>query len=140
MKQIRKIDSDTLLNIRLFRDVTGIDCSDCFTANSTVMFITKPGLAGKAIGKMGKNIKQLRNTLKKNVKIFEEADDPCDLIRNYVFPTKPKRCDIVENVVEIEFNTSRERRFLLDNQQRGLKELKAILERYYPAIKDIKIL
>jgi len=137
---VRKIDSDTLLNMRLFRDTTNVDCIDCFTANMTVIFITQKGLAGKAVGKMGNNIKRLKNTLKKNVRIFEESDDCCGLIKNYMYPIEIRRCDNNENVIEIEFNTSRERRFLLDNQQRGLKELKEILERYHPDVKEIKIL
>ena len=138
MKKV--INSDTILNIQLFRKVTGIDCTDCFTINSTAIFITSAGLAGKAVGKQGKNIRNLRDTLKKNVKIFEEAADCCGLVKNYLFPIKPKKCEIVDNIVEIEFNSSRERRFLLDNQQRGLKELKEILQRYHSEILNMKIL
>ena len=78
--------------------------------------------------------------MKKNVKIFEQADDCCGLVKNYMYPIEIRKCENVENVIEIEFNTSRERRFLLDNQQRGLKELRDVLARYYPAVKDIKIL
>jgi len=129
-----------LFNMKLFGDITHVTCIDCFTANGTLFFLTAMGNASKAIGSGGKNIKILRNKLNKNVKVFEKSADSCELAKNYLFPTKPKKCENVEGTMEIEFNSSRERRYLLDNQQRGLKELKAVIARYHPDIKDIRIL
>jgi len=135
-----KLDANTLLNMKLFGDITRVPCSDCFAVNGTLIFITSPGNAGKAIGPQGKNIKILRSKTNKNIKIIEQAADCCGLITSYLYPAKPKKCEIVDNVAQIEFNSSRERRYLLDNQLKGLKDLKAVVSRYYPDIKDIRIL
>ena len=140
MKQVIKINSDMLFNMKLFGDITHVTCVDCFSENGTVFFLTSPGNASKAIGSGGKNIKILRNKLNKNVKVFEKSTDSCELAKNYLFPTRPKKCEKVESILEIEFNSSRERRYLLDNQQRGLKELKLVIARYNSDIKDIRIL
>ena len=141
---MRKLDANSILSMKLFGDVTHTTCTDCFEANGTIIFIASAGNAGRAIGPQGKNIKLLRSKLNKNIKIFEEAQDCCQLIKNYLFPIKPKSCIQVDNngkeQIEIEFNHSRERRFLLDSQQRALKELKQVINRYYPDIKDIRIL
>jgi len=140
VRQVIKINSEMLLNMKLFGDITHVVCVDCFTANGTIFFLTSTGNASKAIGSGGKNIKILRNRLNKNVKVFEKNTDSCELAKNYLYPTQPKKCEQVENTLELEFNSSRKRRYLLDNQQRGLKELKAVIARYHPSIKDIRIL
>ena len=139
-KQVIKINSDMLFNMKLFGDITHVTCVDCFTEKGTIFFLTSIGNASKAIGSGGKNIKILRNKLNKNVKVFEKGADSCGLTKNYLFPTKPKKCEEVENTIELEFNSSRERRYLLDNQQKGLKEMKEVVSRYYSEIKDIRIL
>lgn len=139
MKSIT-LNSDTILQMKLFRDITNISCGDCFSIERTVIFVTKKGDTAKAIGSGGKNIKILRSKLNKNIKVIEESHDCCSLVKNFIFPLKVKECNQVEDKIEVEFNHSRERRFLLDNQQRGLKELKAAVSRYYPDIKDIRIL
>ena len=141
---MRKLDASSIMNMKLFGDVTHTTCTDCFEVNGTVIFITSTGNAGRAIGPQGKNIKLLRNKLNKNIKILEEAQDSCSLVKNYLFPVKPKSCLKVEangkDQIEIELCSSRERRYLLDSQQRGLKELKQVINRYYSNIKDIRIL
>jgi NusA-like KH domain protein len=135
-----RLNADTLHQMKLFSDITKISCIDCFESNGTLIFITKKSEAGRAIGPQGKYIKILRSKTNKNIKIMEQAADSCGLIQNYLFPIKPKKCEIVDNVAQIEFNSSRERRLLLDNQLRGLKDLKFVVSRYHPDIKDIRIL
>lgn len=137
---IIKLNSDTILQMKLFGDVTNVSCIDCFSIDNLIIFITKRENVRKAIGQQGSNIRILRDKFKKNIKIIAEAEDCCSLVNNYLFPLKPKKCEHVENVIEIEFNSSRERRRLLDNQQKGLKDLKLIISRYYPDISDIRIL
>ena len=139
-----KLDASILLNMKLFGDITRVPCSDCFAVNDTLIFITSKGNTGRAIGPQGKNIKLLRSKTGKNIKIMEQSDNCCGLVSSYVFPVKPKNCEVVDQdgrqIVQIEFNSSRERRYLLDNQLKGLKELKAVVSRYYPDIKDVRIL
>lgn len=125
--------------MKLFGDVTNVSCVDCFSVNNSIIFITKKENVPKAIGQQGKNIKILRDKFNKNIKIIAEASDCCSLTANYLFPIKAKKCEEIDNIIEIEFNSSRDRRRLLDNQQRGLKDLKAIINRYYPDIQDIRI-
>lgn len=135
-----KLNSDTILQMKLFGDVTNVSCTDCFCINNSIIFITKMENVRKAIGQQGSNIRILRDKFKKNIRIIAEAGDSCSLAENFLFPLKPKKCEQVENVLEIEFNSSRDRRRLLDNQQKGLKDLKLIINRYYPDISDIRIL
>ncbi len=141
---MRKLTSESIFQMKLFQEITRVSCVDCFSIASSLIFITKKGTTGRAIGPQGKNIKILRNKFKKNIKVFEESANSVGLITNYLYPVKPKKCEEINKdsrqIIEIEFSSSRERRFLLDNQQKGLKDLKEVLSRYHPNIKDIRIL
>ncbi len=140
---MRKLSVDDIKIMSVFSKLTYVFPTDCFTVGKTIVFITPPGSAAKAIGKQGKNVQFLKNKLNQDIKIVESASDVINLCKNYLFPLIPKTLekDIEnKNIIKIEFKTSRERRFLLDNQQKGLKELKEVVNRYFKEIEDIRIL
>ncbi len=141
---VLKYDTELIGYINHFKKVTGVDAKDCFIINDTIIFITEPGKAGLAIGKKGKNIHDLKNSLQKNIKIIEAASSPENLVANFVFPSQPTNVFIEEKdnkkIINIQFGTSRERRLLLSDSQTKLKQLKAIVKRYYPDIDDILVL
>jgi len=109
-----------------------------------LFLLLNPAMAARAIGKGGKNIKILKDSINKNIKVMEYSDDPLAIARNFIFPLKPKKVDFDAEsegkVLTIEFNTSRERRVLLNNNQSGLKHLKEIMNRYHKDITDVRIL
>ncbi|MBI4095940.1 MAG: NusA-like transcription termination signal-binding factor [DPANN group archaeon] len=148
-----KFDSDTLQRIQLFKQVTRIDCKDCFEFNDYVIFITMPRTAGLAIGKAGENVKRLRTNLGKTVKIIDEAETPEDLIMNFLYPMQPLFVKIESRAItspdgterraaiaNIKFANAGERRALLGNNLANLKLLKFVVKRYFPDIEDIMVL
>ena len=139
-----KYDSNTFGYMSVFKKATGIDAKDCFLAGDTLVFITNPGLAGKAIGKQGTNVKKLKFDLNKEIKILEHNADPKELTKNFLFPLKPDSVEFGEKAgqrtIEIKFNSGRERRVLLNNDKAKLKDLKLIISRYTDGISDIIIL
>ena len=142
---IKKYTSDTLKLMILFRRITRVDAVDCFFINSTVFFIAPVGKIGLAIGKAGKNIKNMKESTKKNIKIIEEAKTPGDLVRNYIFPLKTTNIFSSEDsegekILNVQFQIARDRRHLLSNNQAKLKELKELIDRFFPGIKEIRIL
>ena len=134
---VKKYDINLLGYMNIFKKITGIDLKDCFTLNDTIIFVTETGKAGLAIGKGGKNIQNLKNSLKKEFKIMDYASNPEMLARNFVYPVKPVSVSVENNKLSIQFATGRERRLLLSNNQKKLKQLKAIVKRYYPEIEDV---
>jgi N utilization substance protein A len=137
---IRKLDVNAIKYMNFFKTVTRVDAKDCMIFENEIFFITEKGSAGKAVGKGGDNIKTLRNSLKKQIKIFERGDSPEDLIKNFVFPLKIQNCALEDSKLEIKFIKSSDRRYLLGNQQEKLKQLKTVMKRFYPDIGEILIL
>lgn len=136
---IKKYDANLLGYMNVFKKITGVDLKDCFVFEDIVIFVTEPGKAGLAIGKGGKNIQSLKNNLKKEFKILEFADSPENLAKNFVYPAKPVSITKEDNKLSIQFSSGRERRMLLGENQKKLKQLKALMKRYYPDIEDIII-
>jgi len=136
---VKKYDVNLLGYMNLFKKVTGVNLRDCFTLDDVIIFVTEPGKAGLAIGKGGKNIQNLKNNVQKEFKILEFAEDPKKLAENFVFPAKPVSVSQEDGKLSIQFATGRERRMLLGDNQKRLKQLKAIIKRYHPDIEDVVI-
>ncbi len=142
-KMIRKYDTNTIRNLQFFSKITSINPIECFPAENYLVFVIPKGSAPKAIGKQGKNIKQIKSSLKKEVKVIEESNSLEELIQNFLFPLKVNKIEIKENtskIVEITFKNRNDRRILLKNQQELLKCLKAVVAHFYKEVKDIRVL
>jgi N utilization substance protein A len=83
-----KFDSDIILSMNLFSDVTSVMPRDCINFEDKVIFVVNQGQAGLAIGKNGMKIKMLQEMLKKEVIVIEYSDDPVKLFENIIRPSK----------------------------------------------------
>ena len=141
---MKKYNVEILRYMTLFRQVTHIMPLECFLADSHIVFILKKGTAAKAIGKEGKNVKHIKNLLKKEVKVIEEAESVEDLVKNYLFPIHPTKVELEEDetgkkLIIISFRVRGERQTLLGNNKQGLKCIKEVVRHLYPDISEIKI-
>ena len=136
---VKKYDLNLLGYMNIFKKVTGVNLKDCFILDDVILFVTEIGKAGLAIGKGGKNIQNLKGNLNKEFKIIEFAEKPEKLAENFVFPAKPVSVSREDGKLSILFATGRERRMLLTDSQKRLKQLKAIIKRYYPDIEEVLI-
>lgn len=140
---VRKYDASILGYMSVFRDITKVPLRDCFTVDDTIVFVTEPGFAGVAIGKAGKNIQSLKGALKKEFKILEHGGNVQEIVTNFCYPIKPIGVQLSEQngkkVLFVKFSSGRERRFLLSDDKKRLRQLKAIVKRYYPEIEDVFI-
>lgn len=142
---IKKYNADSIRTFQLFKKITSVDALDCFTVNNYIIYIIPKKSAPRVIGREGKNIIMIKNTLKKDVKVIEESDSAEELVRNFLFPIKLRKVEIMNEEngashIEIMFLNRNDRRILLNNQQELLKCLKEIIIQFYPEITDIKVL
>ena len=137
-----KFDTNDLKLLSLFEKVTKVRPNDCITEDGQITFITPEKTAAKAVGKKGKNILNLKTQLKKDVKIIEFSADPLQLTRNALHPLDIESIELDQetNIINVKLKTARNRRILLSNNLKKLKELKALIQRYNKEVTDIKIL
>ena len=135
-----KYDTSIMKYFSIFENTTKVLAKDCFSANGTLIFSVEKGHAKIAVGKNGANIKKLSSMLNKEIKVIEFSKDIKELTKNAIFPLRVRSIEIEEGTINISLKSSRDRRILLDNNQKKLKLIEEILKRYDKNIKSVRIL
>ncbi len=134
-----KLTETEMQYMSLFEAVTQVEARDCVVdeENNRVIFLVKQGMAGKAIGNNGTNVKILRKLLGKDVDVVEEASTLEGLIQSALFPAKVKSVKIVERnnkekviVVEVPIE---QKGLAIGRGGRTIKRAKLLVKRYYGA-------
>ena len=92
-KNIR-IDQKSMELISLFNHISGAIIKDCLIFKSpennseVVIFLVKKEDVGKAIGKAGEHVKDLKSKLQKNIDVIEFSEDLNQFIQNILNTTK----------------------------------------------------
>ena len=89
MPEIR-LTVEEMRYMSLLQDLTGAVARDCIIdrENNRIIFIVRPGDAGKAIGRRGVNINRLRKLLNKEIEVIEHADNLEDMVKNIFAPAR----------------------------------------------------
>jgi N utilization substance protein A len=85
-----RLTAEEMRYIALLQDLTGAIARDCIIdeENNRVIFVVRPGDAGKAIGRRGANINRLRRILGKEIEVVEHADDLEAMVKNIFAPAR----------------------------------------------------
>jgi len=141
MPVIKKYDQSLMRYLNAFERVTKIRAKDCLIVNDTLFFVVPRGAARIAIGRQGAGVKALNAALEKKVKILEWSDDAEGLVKAYLFPARTQSVKLTSvGTIEISFKFAMQRRNLLSDRQARLRELLTVMQHFYPAVKDIKVL
>ena len=133
-----KFDIDVMKFISLFGKITKVDAKDCFKQENKIVFIVNEGMAGKAVGKKGMNIKKLENLFKKKIKIIEYNPDLIEFVKNVIHPLGAKEITEDGGIVTIIPVDSQTRGYLIGREAVNLRAYENIVKRYFD-IKEIKV-
>ncbi len=131
-----KLTSDEMRYIALFESITGATANDCVIdeENSRIIFVTKQGDMGLAIGKGGKNINTLRKMVGRYVEVVENGETADQLIRNSLAPARIKEIRITEKpekkivVIEVE---PRDKALAIGKNGRTIDKTRMLARRYF---------
>ena len=131
-----RLTSDEMRYIALFESITGATANDCVIDddNDRIIFVTKKGDMGLAIGKGGKNINTLRKMVGRYVEVVEHGDTADELIRNSLAPARIREIRITEKpekkivVIEVE---SRDKALAIGKNGRTIDKTRMLAKRYF---------
>ncbi len=129
----RKLDSTLIGYVTTFENLVHVDVSDAFFDADVLVFLVKPGDAGKAIGRQGSKIKTLSRLLKKRIKVMELSDDVVTFVRKALEPL-----DVGEVVLDEEKKTLllkpvevQTKAQIIGRNGKRLEGLQAMVRRYF---------
>jgi N utilization substance protein A len=131
-----RLTSDEMRYIALFESITGATANDCVIDddNDRIIFVTKKGDMGLAIGKGGKNINTLRKMVGRYVEVVEHGDTTDELIRNSLAPARIREIRITEKpekkivVIEVE---PRDKALAIGKNGRTIDKTRMLAKRYF---------
>ncbi len=89
-----KLDRESMELISLFNNIYGAIIKDCFifkspeNGNEVIIFLVKDEDVGKAIGKAGEHVKDLKAKLQKKIDVIAFSNDLNQFIQNILQTTK----------------------------------------------------
>ena len=122
--------------IALFESVTKATVMDCLIDDKTnrLIFVTKQGDMGLAIGRGGRNINMLRKMFGRPIEVVEYSETPEELIRNSLSPAKVRnirmaaRPDKKIMVVEVE---PKDKALAIGKNGRTIDKTRMLAKRYF---------
>ena len=134
------IDNYTVRTMAFFKDKTKVSPINCIITKTTLIFIVDKGTIKKAIGRGAVNIKSLRHAFKKDIKVFERAENIDELVKNFIYPINLNSTKLYRRVLSILLSEPEDRGRLLGNGQKTIRQLKEVLKIYHPDIRDVQLL
>ncbi|BES80597.1 NusA-like transcription termination signal-binding factor [Pyrodictium abyssi] len=138
-----RLTAEEMRYMALLQDLTGAIARDCIVdnENNRVIFLVRPGDAGKAIGRRGANINRLRKLLGKEIEVVEFADDLESLVKNLFAPARILSVRVAQRngrkILYVTVDPSDKGR-AIGKGGRKVSVARMVLKRYYD-IDEIKI-
>jgi len=131
-----KLGTDSIRTIALFEKITTVHARDCLINDEEAYFVVDRDKMGRAIGKNGSNMKNLRRVLgSRHVKIFACSSDLESTIRSMV--PGLKKVEIKNGSVLISVPRS-DKVAVIGKNGRNINAIREILKRRF-AVKELKL-
>ncbi len=131
-----KLSTDSIRTIALFEKVTNVHAKDCLITDDEVYFVVDQGKIGRAIGKNGTNMKNLRRMLgNRHVKIFACDDSLKSTLRSMVPGVKKIEIDGDSVVISV---LKSDKVAVIGRGGRNINAIRELLKRRF-AVKKLKL-
>lgn len=130
-----KLGTEEIRSVSVFVKVTGIQPKDCLITDATLFFVLDPKAMVVAIGKNGDNVKKLRKTFGKNIKLFAKYETAEETIKNMIPNVKSLK---ISDGIAVASIPLEDKSKVIGRGGGNIKAMKEILERHF-ALKDLKL-
>jgi N utilization substance protein A len=136
-----KYDVQALQWMSLFEKVTRAKLKDFFMQQEKLCFIVQPGNLRKGLGPNKKNIEKLEGLTKRKVKVIEYSDDIKRFISNVFSPLKIVKMEFGDDgIVTLTGPDQKTKGLMIGAQARNLRLFESVVQKYYPEVKEIKVI
>jgi len=132
---MREIDQESMQLIAAFEKLSHTEVRDCLR-NDVIYFLVNPGKAAIAIGKGGETVKNAESLFKKQIKIYEWAENDEQFLRNMIPGIKKLEINAEKAVVTVD---SKERGGVIGKGGSNINAIRELLSRN-SNIKELKVL
>jgi len=146
LKRNIKIDREAIELISLFNNISGAIIKDCLTFKNpegnaeVIIFLVKDEDVGKAIGKAGEHVKDLKSKLQKKIDVIAFSENLTQFIKNILQTTK--NSIVVQNIEVKESSRNQKKTVIITvrPQDRGkaigkegsmIRKIKELVIRYF---------
>ncbi|MBU1202316.1 MAG: NusA-like transcription termination signal-binding factor [Nanoarchaeota archaeon] len=134
-----KYDVDLIQQISLFERVAQADVKECFYFKEKLTFMVESGQLGRALGKNKSKLIKLEDMFKKPIRIIEYNNDMKQFIVNLIAPLKVVSMTIEGNVVTITGPDTKTKGLMIGSKAKNLRETEEVVKKYFPDLKEIKV-
>ena len=127
-----KLDRELIGFVNVFESMTGARVKDVFFGkDEELVFVVAEGDMGKAIGKMGVNIRRLSGMLKKRIKVIEYSSNLIEFLKSAIDPIKADGFEDVGDAIKILIKDTSLKARLIGRNRRNINEISNLVERYF---------
>jgi len=135
-----KFDANLIKTMTFFEAVTHAKLKDCVDEGEKMVFIVEPGQLFKALGKNTANLKKLEVKFNKKIRIIEFHSEKLTFIGKAIAPLRVDDMeDNDDGIVTLKSSDMKVKGLLIGRAARNLRNLEAVVQRYFPEVKEIKV-
>ena len=135
-----KIDNELFQTVAHFSKASGVTPKDVIPGqDGSLNFIVEQQDIGRAVGPQGRNVHALEQALNRRVRIIAYAADLPTFIQNVIRPLQLADMGIQDGIVTLQAADNRSRSLLIGRAAQHLRTFEAIVQRFFPDVKEIKV-
>jgi NusA-like KH domain protein len=123
----------------LFESITRTTLKDCFENQEKMLFIVMPGQIRRALGKDNSNIKRVESKIGMKIKLIEFSPNLPQFIINIIYPLRVNDILINEGIVTIQGKNKKTNGMIIGMRAQNLRNTESIVQKYFPEVKEIKV-
>jgi NusA-like KH domain protein len=135
-----KIDNELFQTVAHFSKQSGVMPKDVIVGqDGSLNFVVEQQDIGRAVGPQGRNVHNLEQALNRRVRIIAYASDLPTFIQNVIRPLQIADMGIEAGIVTLQAADNRSRSLLIGRAAQHLRTFEAIIQRFFPDVKELKV-
>ena len=125
------INNEIIQKINLIENLSKVKVKELIERDDKLIVIINENELIKIIKDKGKNIKNIERMMHTRIKVVEFNKDPLKFTKNYIYPIRPLKINLNENIIEISVEDRKSKGLLIGRESKNLNELNTLIKKYY---------